>query len=381
MLLAMVTQFTQGFYSPRGIAALSVALLMSAIATFGPRRLDRPIAVARRHRRDWLGWAIFAIVIGSQFQLGIWKVRSTPRPNNDVWVFHRDAAEALRKGINPYAITFPNIYHPDAWVYAPEVVEGDRLKFGYPYPPLTLLLTAAGHWLFGDARYTMLLAMTAAGVMIAGLRRDRIGLLIGAVFLCAPSYPFVLEMGWTEPIQACLLAGVALTALRTPAWIGVAMGLLIASKQYMPVSLLLLPLLVNDRKRLIQHALIAMGVAALVSLPFVIGDVKAFGHSVVTLQLHQPFRADALSYLNLWRAGREGWIGPAWVAFAAVGASIILCVIRRPGFLPAVAFVYFVFFAFNKQAFANYYYFVMAGLCIASAAETLNRRIGSTDKP
>ena len=35
----------------------------------------------------------------------------------------------------------------------------------------------------------------------------------------------------------------------------------------------------------------------------------------------------------------------------------------------AVAIVMFTFIAFNKQAFANYYYFVIGALCCAVAAE------------
>jgi hypothetical protein len=31
----------------------------------------------------------------------------------------------------------------------------------------------------------------------------------------------------------------------------------------------------------------------------------------------------------------------------------------------AVAFVFFAFFAFNKQAFCNYYSFVVGALCVA----------------
>jgi 4-amino-4-deoxy-L-arabinose transferase-like glycosyltransferase len=42
------------------------------------------------------------------------------------------------------------------------------------------------------------------------------------------------------------------------------------------------------------------------------------------------------------------------------------------GFALAVAIVYFVFFAFNKQAFVQYYYFVIGALCCALAVwETL----------
>jgi hypothetical protein len=71
--------------------------------------------------------------------LGLWVVRGTPPPGIDVFVFQRDACEALLKGVNPYAITFPNLYGAETTLYGPGVVHGDRVNFGYPYLPLSLL--------------------------------------------------------------------------------------------------------------------------------------------------------------------------------------------------------------------------------------------------
>ena len=107
------------------------------------------------------------------------------------------------------------------------------------------------------------------------------------------------------------------------------------------------------------------------SLPLIVINVPAFIHSVVTLQFHQPFRGDALSYLAWWVSqGHEQ--PPVWIAFAAVAVALALGLWRAPrtpaGFAGTIALVYSVFFAFNKQSFANYYYFVLGALCIAVAA-------------
>ena len=48
---------------------------------------------------------------------------------------------------------------------------------------------------------------------------------------------------------------------------------------------------------------------------------------------------------------------------------------RTPaGFAGGVALVYFAFFAFNKQAFENYYFFVIGALCCAVALTPEPRR-------
>jgi hypothetical protein len=59
---------------------------------------------------------------------------------------------------------------------------------------------------------------------------------------------------------------------------------------------------------------------------------------------------------------------------------VVLAVRRCPrtpaGFALAVGFVYLVFFAFNKQAFCNYYFFPLAALCAAIAAADFTPRDG-----
>lgn len=316
--------------------------------------------------------ATLAMLIFAMAWLCVGRIRSVPHPNNDVFIFHTDAANALRQGINPYTLTFPNIYYPQSWVYAPEIVSGDRVLFGYPYPPLTLAITSAGHLLLGDARYAMLLCSLIAAFLIYLLKPDATGVLIAALFLTTPKMLFVLEMGWTEPIQALLLAMSVLLVRRAPRFAGLAIGLFIASKQYLPATLLVMPLIdrAPARRRFVfAQIVIAILVATIISLPLVLWDAKAFIHSAITLQFHQPYRHDALSFIAWWGAGKTDWIGPSWVAFVALAAAIAWAWFRRLSFAAAVAVCFFAFFAFNKQAFANYYYFVIAALCCAAAFE------------
>jgi hypothetical protein len=54
---------------------------------------------------------------------------------------------------------------------------------------------------------------------------------------------------------------------------------------------------------------------------------------------------------------------------------VLLALRRAPrspaGFATAAAVTYLAFFAFNKQAFCNYYSFVVAALCCAAGVATL----------
>jgi hypothetical protein len=327
------------------------------------------IAILRNPRWVVVG---FLLMLVSFAGIGIWKIRSAPEPFIDVFVFHRDAAAALSLGINPYTITFPNIYGPDAYVYGPGVIQGDRLLFGYPYPPLVLLLTSGAQLLLGDPRYSMMLAMLGSAVMIALIRPDRIGMLVAAMFLFTPRAFYILELAWTEPISVMLLTATALFAVRAPKLMPVALGLLIVSKQYLPATLLLTPILLTEVRpvrRLLIDLVIACGVAALISLPLILWDFRAFWQSAITLQMRQPYRPDSLGYLAWWGYGRQGWTGPFWLCFVALFLCAILTVWRNPrgvgGFVTAFALTYYSFFVFNKQAFANYYYLVLGALCCA----------------
>jgi uncharacterized membrane protein len=151
-------------------------------------------------------------------------------------------------------------------------------------------------------------------------------------------------------------------------------GAFIALKQYLVFALLLAPLLLPaplERRKLLNLLARAALLGAAVTLPFFLWDPAAFWRSVVTLQFHQPFRTDALSVLAWWAAlGHDQ--PPAFIAFLAAGLASGVALWRLPrtpaGFGAAIAITFFAFFLFNKQAFTNYYFFVIGALYIALAS-------------
>ena len=328
-------------------------------------------------RRGIVRRLAFAAVVATHLLLGVWIIHASPEPHVDVYVFQRDAADFLLNGLNPYVMPYPDIYGGSSSNYGPGMSVDGFLKFGFPYPPLSLLLSLPGHVLFHDFRYSHLVAIGLAVVLIALLRPGRVAVLAATLFLFTPRTFLVVEQGWTEPLAVMLFAGSLCCYYRWPNALKVAIGLTIAVKQYLlpaliPASLLLpRPFSWKEHKRFVAAALL---VASILTMPFIAWDTHGFARSVVLSQFRQPFRTDALSYPALL-AHWTGFHSPSWIAFIAVAAAAAIGLRRAyptaQAFSAVTAFMFYAFFAFNKQAFCNYYFFVIGVLCCAVACTAI----------
>lgn len=327
----------------------------------------------------WVGRWRVPLLLGSYVVAAWWIVKSSPAPFIDVHVFERDSVDALLRGENPYALTFPNIYgHND--FYGPGVVQNGRCMFGFPYPPVILISLLPGKLLFGDYRYSHAMAMTAAAALVYLTRPGRVSAGAAALLLLFPRGFLVVEQGWTEPYVVLTLALTVFAAARAPKLLPWALGLFLATKQYAflaaPAALLLVrPFRLKDAFFLFLKAGL-IGLA--ITVPFWLWNVKAFTWSVIELQVYQPFRDDALSLLVWWKKTHAGQQPPVALAFVGVVFGSLLSMWRLPrtpgGFAAAVAAIFFPFIAFNKQSFCNYYFFVFAALTIAVG--TADLRLG-----
>jgi hypothetical protein len=312
-------------------------------------------------------------LVTAHLAIGLWMIHYSPDPAIDVHMFHRYAIAALRSGVDPYAITFPDIYS-NAQYYGPGLSLNGRLQFGFPYFPLSLLAVLPGQLIAKDPRYAQLVAIELSAVLMAYARFDGFGPIAAALYLTTPRIFFVLEQSWTEPILVLGLAAVVFAACRHSRAVPWLFGAFLALKQYLVFALVAAPLLVPsplDRRKLVTLLIKAATLGAVVTVPFFLWNPAAFWASVVTLQFHQPFRTDALSVLSWW-AARGHDQPPALVAFLAAGLASGLALWRLPrtpaGFGAAVATTFFAFFIFNKQAFCNYYFFVVGALYVTLAA-------------
>ena len=304
--------------------------------------------------------------------LGVWIIRVSPDPQTDVHAFQRDASAALLSGHGPYGIPHPGL-GVDPRFYGPGLVVNGQPRIGLPYPPLSAVLSLPGH-LLGDHRYSLLAATILAAALMAFLRPGPLSAGGAALFLLTPRRSFVLEQGFTEPYVVLALAFVVLCAFRFRRALPYAVGLFFAVKQYgvlaAPLLALLLPRPLSWRE--IWGLVWKAGATALaVTLPLALVDPKAFVRDVVLFQVQQPFRWDSLSFLA-WLARGTGAPLPGWLGFLALAALTALGLWRAPrtpaGFALGVGLAFFGFFAFGKQAFANYYLFVLGALCLAVSA-------------
>jgi hypothetical protein len=332
--------------------------------------------------RPFLERATMPIVVIAFFALGTWIIQHT-RPGIDVLVYQRDASAALLHGTNPYAMTFADPYEGQRpqW-FGSGLAHDGRLWFGYPYMPWCLWMDLPGQLIAGDVRCAHLAALAVGGLLIGYARGTPVSFGAAALVLFMSRTMLVVCLAWTEPFVVLPLAGVLLCATRAPRWTPWVLGLFLASKQYVPLCAPLM-LLLCPRPWKIRDVLVFAGkaliVAAIVTLPLVLWNPRAFWHSAVTVQLMAPFRPDALSFLA---SGADPAHPPSAVwAFVAMAATMGLSLWRAPrnaaGFCGAVAFSFLTFFAFNKQAFANYYYFVIAAACCAVAATTIDHSSGA----
>jgi hypothetical protein len=334
------------------------------------------VAGIRTVRSFW-----FPVLLVLYAALGIWMLDASPNPHIDVVVVHRAAFDALLGGGNPYDITFENIYGPASGFYNPQAIVGDRVMFGYPYPPVSLLATLPAHIAVGDYRYAHIVAIAAAGALIGYMRRGLVPKLAAVLLLTHPRGFFVLEQGWTEPVTVFFLTATLFAMNRggtSAAWLS---GALIASKQYLALGI---PLLVRYawRGRSTVRDLTAAGlVVVALALPFIVWNPRAFIEHTLLLQSREPFRIDSLSYLS-W-AARHGWGQGSFVwAVAAGGAAAALGLGKSKsaaGFAGTLALSTFAFFAFGSKAFCNYYYFVAACLACTTASTQVEARTAGLD--
>ena len=437
LTLSLALQISDGFYNPVTLPWLGLALLMAVLGVAGvhwpwgdaPRRnattsgllaagvivsavglVSKPVAMymrdpwpwhhpvlvvpvalatlaalapsASRRHRPVLHAAAAAVVVAVGLWMGGWTIRQSPEPRIDVIPVHQDAFRALAHGGSPYAITFEDIYEDHEQFYAPEMRDGKRILFGFPYPPLSLLLAWPGEAILGDLRYAEVIALAVAAWLLIRVGRRAAdppdagrGLLCAAAILLAPRVIFQIEQGWTEPFPIALLAATVLVGVTRPALAWLPLGLLMASKQHLAVALVFVPMLAHGSWRAqALFAAKAVAVAAAVTLPIALLDWDAFMRSAVLLQMREPFRMDALSFTRMlvdlqWTLDKEQALA---ISLGAGLFGLGLSWWRAPrtpaGFAAAVGLTCFLLAAFGKKAFLNYYFLVVAALLTAVAA-------------
>jgi hypothetical protein len=313
------------------------------------------------------------LALAGFFVVMCWMIASSTSPHIDVVLFQQDGSAALLRGASPYGLRFENIFGHGTPYYARELQVGNQLAFGFPYPPLSLLLAIPGYVIAGDYRYSAAAAVTISAGLVARAGRGRIATGAGMLIILAPITQVVLYWGWSEPFVAVVFAGTAYLAAKSSPSTTVALGLLVAAKQYCAPVLLVGYVLLHALRLKVgpwPMVIVPIAVAMATVVPFALWDFQGLVHSTVIVQLLQPFRLDAVAVPALLArfdlAPTSQTIG---LVIAGVTALLLIRWAPRTvsGFCYATAIFFAVFFIFSKQAFLNYYFFVLVALACGIA--------------
>ncbi len=323
------------------------------------------VCLARSNR--WRGVGLIVAAAGV-FLLGVWILRTTPVPQIDTYNLHQEASAALYSGRNPYGIRIPDIYDSvhSKLFYGPGVSVNGRLTVGFPYPPVSLFISSLGYLVAGDCRYAHMAAICVAALLLGFARPSRLSFIAALALLLLPRNFYVVTEDWSEPVVVFLFAVVVFVRFRFPSAAPWVTGVALAGKQYL---FLAVPILLRRWRDVMKAGIIAV----LVTAPLALWSLKEFWRSLVVFHLLQPFRDDSLSYMAML-ARRHIYL-PGWLPFVLAGAVAAIAW-RKKTLSPsaqfsACAFSLGVFFAFNKQAYCNYYFLVIGLLAcsLASVAE------------
>ena len=295
-------------------------------------------------------------------------------PHIDVHVVLTEGSRAFLAGHNPYAMSYPNIYDEQDTLrfYGPGFVVNGEVPFGFPYPPISLLL-ALPAFVLGDVRYTGLVLLMVLTLALLGDGRGRSSRPFAVMVLCAPGAVWMMYGAWTESSIVALL-GFALWAIRRQRYTTAAilLGLLFVSKQYFFVALpclwMLRPLATRAR------VLTFLASAAVATLPWLVADPPAFVRALVGYQLAPPWREDSLSLVaELIR--NVGSADSGWLRLLPVAAGLLVAAIysHRSSATPShfaagLALSLLATVMLSKNAVLNYYFLVGGALLLAAWA-------------
>jgi hypothetical protein len=320
----------------------------------------------------WVRNGRFALFAAALLAAGFATIKVSPTPSIDVWTVQMHGAEALLHGHNPFTAV---AVHDTA----PGVV---RDNVPYVYPPTQVYLTMAGR-LAGDVRYTMLAAMLIAGICMRDIVRSaKLELPAFAedapvlFFWLAPKLFFILEQSWVDPVQFALIALALNAQVRGYRVLStVLFGVVFSAKQTM---FWVAPLAAFIFRWRLRDFVLAGAVAVAAILPFLIWDFKALKYANFDFLSGLPARDDALTVTN-WAQRKFEITVPGSFPFLLSAVTVGLASWRMRGsaakFGVALVTTYLFFFAFNKWAFANYYFLTSALAALAAAASCHDPRI------
>ena len=320
---------------------------------------------------------VFLGLLSGYLAAGAFWLHKTHPPGIDTFLVQQVAARSLLDGQNPYSATFPDIYEGGKGTFPPEFVKDGMVTSGVPYPPLSLFCAVPGYIALGDHRYSQLGALLLAAWLIGTCRPGPVPKLAALLLLFWPRTMMVLEFAFTEPFVVLALAATVSASIHAPRWTPIAFGLLLFSKPstvfMLPLGLLLIPRWTF--RAILEFGAIALVTGVIVTAPLVLVNPADAFRATIQMHLRSLFRDDSLSYLALMSLSGLSTalaLRIAAIAFplalASVGASLARFERNASAFALGIVVTYIPFLLFNKQAFLNYYFLVIAAAACSIAA-------------
>lgn len=274
-------------------------------------------------------------------------VTTLPQVPIDVHHLHLAAAEALADGRSPWT----GLGVTDTSPIAAEEAVID----GYPYPVVTLLITASGA-VAGDPRLALWIAwLIGLLVLLARAAPSSGRVLVAGAFLAVPT-PVIMIWSWTEPVTLAGIA-VAVALWRRPVLSPVLLGLALATKQYLVVLAPVVALMrTTPRRRILT--LVTAAAATLSGL--LLG--RGYPDALLGFHAGRPVREDSTNLPGLLELGATDPIvlnSAALLVAAGLGVWSARRVVGPRSLMLVAAGVLATFFLLSAQAFANYWWLVL----------------------
>ncbi|MGF7234025.1 MAG: glycosyltransferase 87 family protein, partial [Frankia sp.] len=344
-----------------GAGLVAAAAIVQAAAPPGRGRV-RLIGGAR-------STVLGGVAVAAAIAAGLCMIIAAPAPRIDVWHLLQVSSRGLVDGRDMYR----QQWAPSA---AAHQAAGGGLLDVYPYLPGSSVLLAPFRLLFGDVRYGLLAASTAAAVAVRRLSLTGPGARAGAgvaavgaplLVLLFPESTYALQQSWTEPLLVAALAGMVWAVRTGRTRLAVfALAAALASKQHI---VLVLPVAAAWPAFGPRRTAAATGLAAAFVAPWVIAGPRDFWHDAVVTNLNYRVLDDSLSIPGwLHHFGLNPGFGLTAVALALAYRLAWRARGTATGFAGGSGLVIVALDLTNKQTFFNHYTLAMGLVAIALAA-------------
>ncbi len=317
--------------------------------------------------------SFFATTIALLFVLKILTLINSPAPHIDVFTSNTKAVQGFLNGLNPYQLSYDDIYNGQYDYSA-----------GFAYWPGVLIAKTLGYLIYPDVRVVLIICdiLSFFGILYLGGVNKKVGLVFALYWFLFPVQNFVLEQAWVDPILVALTVWTfALISKRKFILAGLSLGAVCATKQYGGIIAIILGLellMSGSFKEFGRLTISSMLTFTAIMAPFLIWDTPSLVQMSITTPLTQGYRADSFSLvailINYWK------ISPSSILFSLPGLAALATsplFIRKFGAAIALFWVFSITFFFGKQAFCNYYYLLTIFLILFMIQETKSEELTS----